>query len=1119
MLKRSVLFLFCVCAFSGAWADSIYIKESRREIPVIKEVDLLVVGGSSTGAAAATQAAANGARVFLASERPYLGADICRSRNLWTKSRPRTELSKTVFQSGLDLYAGCSYKYTASFESSSRHPDTPVPSLLNDFSYGDPAKDSVQYNSSVVINIDLDDIEQVSNVCLYAYQRSGDFVTSGYDLSASINGEDWEDISRVVNKQISGNTDRVELGIDNNFRARFLKLHIHKPSNAGRMLLGEITVETNSSADDALNRALRPLDVKYALDNLLLENGVDFLYGCYPTEVLKDSRGRLCGVVFSNRAGRQAVIADTLIDVSQTSVVARLAGAEFEPFAGGRVSCDRVVIGGEGVKSDIAHVVMPQKIEQKYNAVRYMFDINVAEDSFTQYCLAEQLARDMTWLRGQVDASECLSGFPFSRPLMQGNDEFKSLMPAGIDNLYVIQSAEFCDDSVAQFEIGERLGMRIAAEAEGAARSIDLNSISVFNGNESKASDEALRVDVKEFLNGPRTFDQQFKTVVSENVKLKLVDGYDVVVIGGGTSGAPAAIAASRNGAKTLVVEYLDGLGGVGTSGLIGRYCLGIRKGFTEEIDRGMAELGGYDYQIDNEGLGTPWDIELKKEWYRRQLRKNKCDIWFGAIGCGALVENGHVKGVIAATPYGRVAVKADVVIDSTGNSDIAAAAGASTIYTDADTVEVQGTGLPPRTLGARYTNTDYSFVDDGDMLDVWRMHVSARKKFKGSYDIAQLIDTRERRRIQGRFIISPVDIYNQRTYPDTVARVYSNFDTHGYTTHPLFNLKTPEHGDFIYANVPYRCMLPVGLEGIIVTGLGISAHRDAVPILRMQPDVQNHGYAAGCAAVLAVKSGVLPSDIDVHKIQKQMVEIGALPRDIISQQDSFPLPQNAIKEAVNDVRDEYKRVELLISDPQRSIPLLRKAWNESKSNDNRLKYAHVLAMLGDDTGIDTLIEKVDNTAWDPGWNFTAGGQFGSTFSKLDNYIIAMGYSKNTKAIDAIIARAKTLDASSDFSHFCALARACSSFEDKKLAPLLYSLLQKEGIRGYALNDKSELDEFNSRYFGSKEIRNLNLREILLARSLYQCSDHKGLGEKVLKEYSADFRGHYAICANAVLNE
>jgi len=81
---------------------------------------------------------------------------------------------------------------------------------------------------------------------------------------------------------------------------------------------------------------------------------------------------------------------------------------------------------------------------------------------------------------------------------------------------------------------------------------------------------------------------------------------YDVVIVGGGTAGAPAGIAAARQGAKTLVVEYLHGLGGIGTMGLIGKYYYGYREGFTKELDQGLAELGGEaEGRTDRDKPGT----------------------------------------------------------------------------------------------------------------------------------------------------------------------------------------------------------------------------------------------------------------------------------------------------------------------------------------------------------------------------------------------------------------------------------------------------------------------------------------------------------------------------------
>ncbi len=166
-----------------------------------------------------------------------------------------------------------------------------------------------------------------------------------------------------------------------------------------------------------------------------------------------------------------------------------------------------------------------------------------------------------------------------------------------------------------------------------------------------------------------------------------------------------------------------------------------------------------------------------------------------------------------------------------------------------------QGTGLPPVKLSPSYTNTDFTIVDETDMLDIWHLFVYAKSKYASAFDMGQLIDTRERRRIVGEFTMTLPDQINDRTYPDTISLAYSNFDTHGYTVDPYLLVEHPEHKG-VTVNIPYRCLLPSGLEGILVTGLGISVHRDAVPLTRMQPDIHNQGYAAGLIAATAAAKG-----------------------------------------------------------------------------------------------------------------------------------------------------------------------------------------------------------------------------------------------------------------------
>ncbi len=105
------------------------------------------------------------------------------------------------------------------------------------------------------------------------------------------------------------------------------------------------------------------------------------------------------------------------------------------------------------------------------------------------------------------------------------------------------------------------------------------------------------------------------------------------------------------------------------------------------------------------------------------------------------------------------------------------------------------------------------------------------------------------------------------KTFKDTVVICKSDFDSHGHTIHPLFLLRPPDRKS-IEARVPYRSLLPAGIDGVIVTGLSVSSHRDALPVIRMQADVQNQGYAMGLAAAMIAKDGISTRNLNMREFQ-----------------------------------------------------------------------------------------------------------------------------------------------------------------------------------------------------------------------------------------------------------
>jgi len=1132
-MKRFLrILVFSFTATSLAQADT-NVLQSERAIPLAYEVDVVVVGGTTGAVSAAIAAAENGATVFLAAPKPYLGEDVCGTLRLWLEpgEQPQSALEEKLFVTP-DLESVWVNRLPITYEtdqpSDSAHADSKPPSKLADKRCGSAAQESVQFSKDVTIVAKLEGNKRVKQLHLLAYQRDGVFEVGEMQVWTSPNGTLWRDLGVVKNEKLDTQLSEdipINLTLTIEQPCSHVKVLVRKTERAERMLLGELVVIEDRPVleqTDQVRQPPTPMQVKYALDQALIDAGVTFLYGCPVTDVLRDENGELAGVVMANRAGRQAVKAKTIIDATMRGTVARIAGAKCVAYPSQPQTFQRIVVGGTpksapGLRVEQADVKFASK-DGLHDVFVYSMDIALKDTRYASFAEAEQQLRDKTFDVALVDESDFLVQIPPDPIISEASstgDEFDPATvslgvaePSGMSRIYVLGGAAGVSRTAAAalmrplnlMRLGTRIGVA-AAEQVG-----DIGELEGLTVAGQKAEDANEHISVHELLQGPRPTDADMPTVLSPECALPVLGHYDVVVVGGGTGGAPAAIGAARRGAKTLLIEYQDHLGGVGTLGLISSYYHGYRKGYSSEVDQGVVAMGGPERQ-------GGWNPIAKREYWRMEARKAGCDIWFSTLGVGTLLSGDFVKGVVVATPTERGAVLAKIVVDSTGNADIAAAAGAETITTSSDHVAMQGTGLSPRALGTGYTNTDYSFSDESDPVDQWRMIVSARRKYKDSYDISPFIDSRERRRIVGDVFITPLDLMNGRTYFDTIAMHQSNFDTHGFTVHPVFLINFPDKTQMTVP-VPYRALLPKGLDGILVTGLAISAHRDAMPILRMQACIQNQGYAAGVAAAMAAEENTSLRSLNVSALQRHLIEIGSLEPEVLTQRDSAVMTAEQIAAAVKSVVHEYRGLPVILENSDAALPLLKVAFTSALNDDDKLVYANILGMLGDSTGAKVLIDEIDGAAWDAGWNFRGMGQFGGSISRLDSHIIALGRSGAEDALATILRKLEQLDASTEFSHHRAVAMALETIADKKAAKPLADLLRKEGMMGHAITEISAAGDTS----GNEE-RSQPLREIILARALYRCGDFDGLGEQILRTYEQDLRGLFAQHAAAVLRE
>ncbi|TVR47962.1 MAG: FAD-dependent oxidoreductase [Puniceicoccaceae bacterium] len=856
-----------------------------------------------------------------------------------------------------------------------------------------------------------------------------------------------------------------------------------------------------------------PGRIKHRLDRALLEAGVEFRFFMRPVAVLEDAEGSIAGLLVAARTSVMILPIRGVVDASRRGVVARLARLPLTavrtppPPRLNFLAKAPPAAGLERVET------LSDAIETQTRTGPLLTTLFSAELPAAPEGVADA-AREFFLRTALLDPAVCLT----AETLIETGAEVTGAEGVSLADDASILTQDSFQPRAGLYLLNDLLPLSLAGCTRFARPDVQA------------AVARALAAQVAETLprpgepvalpGGGAGGDYRFSAPFlrrSSGLRSLALSGFeslgrcDVVVAGGGTGGAGAAIAAAREGVEAVALEIQHGLGGVGTLGLIASYYFGNRCGFTTEVDDKLAALDPSFPKANR------WNPELKMALYARLLREAGGQAWLGGFAFGVRMDGARLDGVLVSTSYGAGVLECGACVDATGSVDVAAAAGAPCRLIDGNHVAVQGAGLSPRNPEAGYYNSDHTFIDDNDPEDVTCAFVEARAKFTGSFlDTSTFVDTRERRQIRGEFELSPLDFLARRTFPDTVTTARSNFDTHGFTVHPVFLVNPPDKKQ-LSADVPFRCLLPIGVEGVIVTGLGVAAHRDALPVIRMQADVQNQGFAAGLAAAWSARDGIVVRGIDVRRLQRRLVEAGILEARVLEESDSFPLPQNAIETALANGPVTVHDTAVLFAHEEHTRPRLREILHGDPDEARRLDAALVLGLMGDPVAGPVLEAAVRARPWDEGWNYRGMGQFGKSASRLDALIIALGRTGSGEAAMVIAEKIRTLEDLPDFSHCRALAEAAEALRDPVLAPPLAELLRRPGIAGHARIDMKTTAERANPEWNDNETRNRSLRELHLARALYASGDLDDLGRRTLQTYANDLRGIFARHTRAVL--
>jgi len=391
---------------------------------------------------------------------------------------------------------------------------------------------------------------------------------------------------------------------------------------------------------------------------------------------------------------------------------------------------------------------------------------------------------------------------------------------------------------------------------------------------------------------------------IQENFETEVVGSYDVIVIGGGIAGVAASLAVRREGLDVLLIERHIALGGLATLGLIAYYlplCDGIGRkvtgGIAEELLWLATRYGYHDLPKEwQDGVGSkekryaahygPFEFAFALD---ELLQKEKVDVLFDSLFVKPVVSDGTCQAVITENAEGRRAYKAKFFIDATGKAELFWKAGVNCVehfnylsfwylWTDtelmkwaADDLDVsKGVKLEWKgkfeedgtyTLGEQkyYGKTSRgitNFVLEGRKLLAEKLQHTQRKM--GSViAIPVLPQLRLIRSIKGMYTLDDKDA--GRYFDDSV----------GCAAHWL------KRG-CVY-EVPYRCLIAVGLKNVIAAGRHISAVGDAAEVTRIIPACALTGQAAGTAAALAIKYKKWSSELPVRLLQKRLTENGVI--------------------------------------------------------------------------------------------------------------------------------------------------------------------------------------------------------------------------------------------------
>ncbi len=282
------------------------------------------------------------------------------------------------------------------------------------------------------------------------------------------------------------------------------------------------------------------------------------------------------------------------------------------------------------------------------------------------------------------------------------------------------------------------------------------------------------------------------KKIIEPQKEIDVLEDVDVIVVGGGPAGIGAALASGRNGAKTILIEKFNHLGGLQTQGVNPMFSFvdpELHSGIIQEIlkrlekggaltnlkdlspkerskmkDNFMETIGAEKLPkrlVETEtGYWGPWGLAFDPEYYKylleTMMEEARVSLLYHTFAVGAIREGNTLKGVIVETNEGRKAILGKIIIDTTGLGHIAWKSGAPCMGDE---------GFPAGVIkGHPGAFLNSFFINGADIKKFWEFRAKNEEEWGEMYGGRKMIKEAKKSGayIKGRSVIlaTNMDVY-----------------------------------------------------------------------------------------------------------------------------------------------------------------------------------------------------------------------------------------------------------------------------------------------------------------------------------------------------------------------